>query len=80
MLPHVSVPNAAMHAPEATALADHPELPPGVLSLPNMLFVLPKYDVSVVDHIANSSIFVFPIISHQFFSKFRKQVALYGLT
>ena len=76
MLPQVSVPNAPRHTPEATAAADHPELHPGLLSFPYGFFVLPKYDVSVVDHIANSSIFVFPIIKPQFFSRFKKQVAL----
>jgi len=31
-----------MHAPEATAAADQPELQPGILSVPYTFFVLPK--------------------------------------
>jgi hypothetical protein len=42
--------------------------------------VFQKAEYSVEDHIANSSIFVFPIINHHLDSRFLKQVAEYGAT
>ena len=77
-LHHVSVHNAAMQTSEATATADHQLDHHETRFLPYGLIQGPKAEFSLDHHIANSSIFVLPIISHQFFSRLRKHVALYG--
>jgi hypothetical protein len=71
----VSVHNAAKHKSQATAAA-LPQLEPHGIRLTQFGFlVFQNAEYSVEDHIANSSMFVFHIINHHFFSKFSKQVA-----
>jgi hypothetical protein len=77
-LHHVSVPSAAIQQSDATATADQPLDHHDTRSLPYGLIHGPNAEFSLDHHIAYSSILVFHIISHQFFSRFRKHVALYG--
>jgi hypothetical protein len=80
MEPHVSVHKAAKHKSPATAAALPPLDPQGIRSVQYGFFVFQNAEYSVDDHIANSSIFAFHIMSHHFFSKFSKHVAEYGAT
>jgi len=55
----VSVQSAAGASQAATAAADHPEEPQGILFVPQGFNVVFSAEVADVDHIANSSIFTF---------------------
>ena len=59
--PPVSLPSAAGTMPAATAAAEPPEEPPGVLARRQGLRVGPEHECSVDEPIANSSMFVRPI-------------------
>ncbi len=61
--PPVSEPNAQKASFAATAAAEPPEEPPGTCCGLRGFFVTPNADVSVVEPIANSSIFVLPMIT-----------------
>src|SRR6476661_1480308 len=61
--PPVSEPSAALTIPDATAAADPPELPPGTRVRSHGFFAGPNADVSLDEPIANSSMFVLPIIT-----------------
>ncbi len=58
--PPVSVPVAAAHNRAATAQAAPPELPPGTALRSQGFFTAPKYEVSLDEPIANSSMLVLP--------------------
>src|SRR5512143_344727 len=58
--PPVSVPVAPGTSRAATAAAEPPELPPGTYSTFHALLTAPKYDVSLDEPIANSSMLVLP--------------------
>ena len=58
--PPVSEPSAARHSPAATAAAEPPEEPPGIVAGSQGLRVAPKAEFSVEEPIANSSRFVLP--------------------
>ena len=58
--PPVSEPRDAIHSSAATAAADPPLDPPGILSRSQGFLVILKEDVSVEEPIANSSILVLP--------------------
>ena len=64
--------------PADTAAADPPELPPGTYPFFHGLCTLPKKLVSLEDPIANSSIFVLPIVIDPASSRFFTAVAEYG--
>ena len=76
--PPVSEPNAAITSFDFTAAAEPPEEPPGTYSVFTGLCVLKNAEFSVEDPIANSSIFVFPMITAPSFFNFSTTVALYG--
>ena len=78
MDPPVSVPSAIGAIPAATAAAEPPEEPPGVLSKSHGLFTFPTKLVSLEEPIANSSIFVLPSMTVPFSLKFLTTVASYG--
>ncbi len=61
MEPPVSEPSETGTIPAATAAAEPPEEPPGTRSRSQGLQVLPKYELSVVEPKANSSILVLPM-------------------
>ena len=61
--PPVSVPVAAGTRPAATAAAEPPDEPPGTRSTSHGLATGPKKLVSLVDPIANSSMFVLPTMT-----------------
>ena len=61
-IPPVSLPRAAAHCFRATADAEPPEEPPGILRISQGLLVTPKAEFSVVLPMPNSSRFVFPSI------------------
>ena len=63
MDPPVSEPRARKHSPAATAAQEPPEEPPGTWSRFQGLRVWPKYEVSVVLPMANSSMLVLPRIT-----------------
>ena len=58
--PPVSEPEETVTIPDATAAAEPPEEPPGTLEKSHGFLTLPKKLVSLVEPIANSSIFVLP--------------------
>lgn len=76
----VSVQSAAIHVSSATAAADHPEDHPGTRLFPNGFITGPNADVSLLQPMANSSRFVFPIKQAPACSRRSKHVALYGAT
>ncbi len=61
-----------------TAAADPPELPPGTHSVLYGFLVVPKYEFSVDEPMANSSMFVLPETSIPFSFIFSTTVALKG--
>ena len=63
MDPPVSEPRAHGTSSPATASADPPDEPPGTLFVSHGFLVSPKYDVSVVLPMANSSMLVCPTIT-----------------
>src|SRR3989339_1172983 len=60
MEPPVSDPSAAMHSCDATAAVEPPEEPPGTRSKSCGFFTGPKYEVSLEEPQANSSILALP--------------------
>src|SRR5262249_62142180 len=76
--PPVSDPSAAMAMPVATATADPPDDPPGTRLKSHGFITGPYAEFSVDEPIANSSQFVFPIISAPASSRRRMAVAVYG--
>src|SRR5208283_1257549 len=78
--PPVSDPRATMASPAATAAAEPPLEPPGILSRSQGFRVAPQNDVSVDDPIANSSMFAFPRITMPSSLIRRTTVASYGGT
>src|SRR5512139_1124615 len=58
--PPVSVPTPAKHMAAATAAAVPPEDPPGIRVRSHGFRVTPKWDVSVEEPMANSSMLCFP--------------------
>ena len=76
--PPVSEPKDAKHNPAATEAALPPELPPGTLVISHGFNVGPNAEVSVELPIANSSIFVFPIITAPEFKSLSVTVDSYG--
>jgi hypothetical protein len=58
--PPVSVPVLPATRRAATAAAEPPELPPGTHAASQGFFTGPKYDVSLDEPIANSSMLVLP--------------------
>jgi hypothetical protein len=74
----VSVPMAAIHISAATAAAEPPDDPPGILLCPIGLITGQNEEDSFVVPIANSSKFVFPINEIPISSRRWKHVALYG--
>ncbi len=50
-----------MHSSAATAAAEPPLEPPGILPRSQGFRVVPKCEVSVEEPMANSSMFVFPV-------------------
>ena len=76
--PPVSDPNDPQHKPAATEAALPPELPPGTLVISQGFKVGPNADVSVELPIANSSLFVFPIITAPEFKSLSVTVDSYG--
>ena len=78
MEPPVSVPVAAGIRRAATDAAEPPELPPGTRLVCQGFFTFPKNEVSLDDPIANSSILVFPIVTHPAFASRWTTVASYG--
>jgi hypothetical protein len=75
MLPPVSEPIDATHIPPASAAALPPELPPGIRSVSHGLRVTRNALFSVELPIANSSRFVFPMITAPAASSFWMTVA-----
>ena len=61
--PPVSEPSAHVTSSPATAAAEPPDEPPGTLFISHGFLVSPKYDVSVVLHMANSSMLVCPTMT-----------------
>ena len=61
MEPPVSEPSETVVIPAATQAAEPPEEPPGTRSRSQGFMVLPKYEVSVEEPNANSSMFVLPM-------------------
>lgn len=78
--PPVSLPSDNVAMPAATAAAEPPEDPPGTRSRSQGLLVVPKYEVSVDEPNANSSIFVLPRQMPPASSVLATQVAVNGLT
>ena len=76
MEPPVSEPNAYAHSSAATAAQEPPDEPPGTCSVFHGFFVSPNAEVSVVLPIANSSMFVLPIMTAPAFSKLRTASAV----
>ena len=76
----VSVQSAPMHVSSATLAADHPEDHPGIRLFPSGFMTGPNDDVSLLQPMANSSRFVFPIKHAPACSRRSKHVALYGAT
>ena len=74
----VSVPNAAIHSHAATAAQLHHDDHHEILERSDGFFTGPNAELSLLPHIANSSILVFHIRHHQAFSNSSKQCALYG--
>ena len=61
--PPVSVPVVAGSMREATAAADPPDEPPGTSAVFHGFFTVPKYEVSLDEPIAYSSMFILPIVT-----------------
>src|SRR6266849_4986771 len=80
MEPPVSVPVAAGDSRAATAAAEPPELPPGTAFTSQGFFTGPKYEVSLEEPIANSSILVLPSNTAPASLNLRIVVASYGET
>src|SRR5690348_13752581 len=78
--PPVSVPVVPGSSSAATAAADPPELPPGTQSALHGLRTGPKYDVSLDEPIANSSMFVLPTSIVPASRSFATTCASYGAT
>ena len=76
--PPVSEPRARSVKPEATAAAEPPDDPPAVLSISKGFLTGPKYEVSVVFPMPNSSILVLPMIDMPVCSRRSTTVAEYG--
>jgi len=74
----VSVPTPAKHIAAATAAAVPPEEPPGIRDRSHGLRVGPKYDVSVEEPMANSSMLCFPRSTAPEARIFSVTVASYG--
>src|SRR3989344_1038497 len=68
--PPVSEPSAPAHISAATATAEPPEEPPGTLDVSWGFFVRPYPEFSVEEPIANSSMFVRPIMTAPAFLSF----------
>ena len=75
MDPPVSDPKARVVISEATAAAEPPLEPPGILFESKGFFTNPKNEVSLDDHMANSSILVLPIITASAFFNLLTTVA-----
>gem|GEM_PF-4161019 len=78
ILHQVSVQSAAGASQAATAAADQPLEPQGILDVHHGLIGFLNAEDSVVDHIANSSIATFQSELAQCLTKFSITVALYG--
>ena len=76
--PPVSDPSVYTASFAATEAADPPDEPPGTLFVSNGFLQILNAEFSVVDPIANSSIFNFPRIIAPDFSNFSTTCALYG--
>ena len=76
--PPVSEPSAHGTISDATAAALPPLDPPGTVLKFQGFFVVLNVEYSVEEPIANSSIFIFPILIIPAFFKFSTTVALYG--
>ena len=74
----MSEPRAKSAIPETIETAAPPLLPPGTSSVFHGLRVTPNAEFSVDEPMANSSIFVVPIISASSSNNFSTTVALYG--
>ena len=78
--PPVSVPSAKSASPAATATAEPPDDPPGTRSARHGFFTAPNAEFSFELPMANSSRFVFPIITAPVASRRSTTVAEYGGT
>jgi len=78
MLQPVSVQSAAGASQVATAAADQPLEPPGILEVPQGFKVVLSAELSLVDPMANSSIFTFHKLDIHSQFNFSITVASYG--
>src|SRR5688500_18957468 len=72
--PPVSDPSAARTTPDATATAEPPERPPGPLVVSQGFLAGPNAELSFDEPIANSSMFVLPIMIAP--ASFRRLIAV----
>ena len=80
MLPPVSEPSAQTASPAATAAAAPPDEPPGTRVRSCGFLTAPKYDVSLVEPIANSSMLTLPTMGMPAALSFSTTVASNGGT
>ena len=78
--PPVSVPVDAGVKPAATAAAEPPEEPPGTRETSQGFFTVPKYEDSLDEPIANSSILSLPNVTMPASDMFLTTVEVYGAT